>query len=1001
MRHPIPKPLPKAIVLLMVFLMLPLVSCAKAPEKEYTPEEIVESVDEALHSIKTDIEEIPAEEVDWEEAEGLTAIDNPDETASIVYLDDIKLDRAENAFAIADSRYLNLTLPNANPSEYLPGVEHLRLYDENGTDYELSPVLSVSGFGKVAVPIKDMWRGHLYHLDLLDENLCFYGKSPNVRSLSLVFEEYAPQDASTDEEGETPDEWPAGGLQRKNIVIRNFHPEDIYYYDKDGISLYLISALEFTGLAKDELFRIGEENKDEQNQWIDDEETFYGHFTSCQRNPNGAGYLIRYSKADSSDIYEEVYAAGSEEVDMSKGDVVADHEELEEFVLTSESLRQATYGIFKYYRLAPNEYRVNALDWFSHLKITFSTKYDGKSFVFKVGFKLTINPEKRLNIVLQGDFTSKTTYNISAAAKIQKKWGFLPVGASFNIKVEEDNVKTWTCGVTFDVVANPFDKKEATDKITKAIDEANDETLPWKSIFANDGKGSKTTNKHGAKWALFKLDINYFVPITIRLQLSFYFEANLSFQAVLSYSSHTQRVDMSYSTSDPDGKAVDAANESKEVETGSLSLIFIGKMSLEGGISVTFGFGFFGLYKYLHAEVEIKAGGLLEIVGYLSFTWVWGEHDDGDFSVIVGGKIELSIVLNVKIDVFLISIGYDHTWPLGKWPLLGLANMDSILDWANDYEPYVDAEHPGDDVNIREGSNINDLGLLIFTVFNGSDFAVKTVGHKWNYGVKVFYGALIPDSWEVTVNAFEITLDGDYLSLEEGVFSPTAQAPTTSTFDTIMTIKVADSLGKAKDRKFRLRYHYSVGELVHVTYSFLDGYRGEDSHRLNAEYYFHPGADFTFTLPSYSPLGYLLYSYSVTIKDKDDNTLSSYDVAIGYQTNLKQTINLSNSGGKVHYDIFCNYRPTRIYPVYFLGFMGRTIGCVEANGGASLYVPADTLAEIVAEARITTTDLNYDEFASSEASSSVASGYEFAGWENWPDTTISGPYVVRAYYNKV
>ena len=998
-----PKFLTKAALLLAMFATLPLSSCGKIPEKEYSPEEIVESIDEALHAIDTEVEEIPADQVDWDEAEGLVAVDNPDETASIVYIDDIKLNEAENAFAIADSRYLNLAAPNANPSDYLPGVEHLRLYDENKNEYELSPILSVAGYGRVALPIEDMWRGHLYHLDLLDENLCFVGKNPSVRSLSLVFEEYAPKSLATDEYGETPTEWPEDGLEKKNIAIKNFDPDDIYYYDKDGISLYFISAIEFSGLAVDELFRIGENEKDGEGDWIDDEETFYGRFSSCHRNPNGGGYLVRYTKADTYDLYEETYAAGSKEVDMSQGEIVADHDELEEFILTSESLRQATYGIFQYYGVSPTQYKANALDWFSHLKVSFSTKYDGNSFTFKITAKLTINPEKRVNIVLEAEFTSKTTYNISAAAKIQKKWGFLPVGAQFNIRIAEDNLKSFSFGVIIDVVANPFDKKKATDDITKAIDEANNETLPWKSLFTNDGKGSKTTNRHGAKWALFKLDINYFIPITIRLQLAFYFEANLSFKAMLSYSSHTQRVDMSYSTQEENGRAVDAANDSKEVETGSLSIAFIGKMSLEGGISVSFGFGFFGLYKYLHAEVEIKAGGLIEIVGYLSLTWTWGEHNDGDFSVIVGGKIEISIVLKVKIDVFLIAVGYDHTWPLGKWTLIGLANMDSILDWANDYEPYVSPGNPGDDVNIRNGSKLNDLGLLIFTVFNGSDFAVRTVGHNANYAVKVFYGALVPDSWEVSVSAFTITLEGDYLNLEDGEFSATSSAPTeVDAFDTIMTIKVDDSLGKAEDRKFRLRYHYSANELVKVSYSRLESTREklQTPKTISSEANCHPNTEYSFTLPQNSPLGWAMYSYTILTYDQNGTLIGSRDVSTTGIAGTTQTLLVSTDNGVASYSINVNYRPAKIFPVYFLGFMGRVIYYVEVNDTENLVLSAEELAELYEEAGNTRTEMDHDASPSSSSQPSD-SHYVFSGWANWPDQPVRGPLVIRALYSRV
>ena len=83
MRSPTSKIVSKATLLLAIFALLPLSSCGKLPEKEYTPEEIVESVDDALHSVETEIEEIPSDEVNWEEAE-LVEVENADETASIV-----------------------------------------------------------------------------------------------------------------------------------------------------------------------------------------------------------------------------------------------------------------------------------------------------------------------------------------------------------------------------------------------------------------------------------------------------------------------------------------------------------------------------------------------------------------------------------------------------------------------------------------------------------------------------------------------------------------------------------------------------------------------------------------------------------------------------------------------------------------------------------------------------------------------------------------------------
>ncbi len=93
-----------------------------------------------------------------------------------------------------------------------------------------------------------------------------------------------------------------------------------------------------------------------------------------------------------------------------------------------------------------------------------------------------------------------------------------------------------------------------------------------------------------------------------------------------------------------------------------------------------------------------------------------------------------------------------------------------------------------------------------------------------------------------------------------------------------------------------------------------------------------------------------------------------------------------------------------IYPVYFLGFMGKVIYYVETNGGEKLVLSAEEMAELEAYARDTSTDIEREATESSSSgssSSSSSSNYTFAGWEDWPDQAITGPCVVRAKYNRV
>ena len=179
--------------------------------------------------------------------------------------------------------------------------------------------------------------------------------------------------------------------------------------------------------------------------------------------------------------------------------------------------------------------------------------------------------------------------------------------------------------------------------------------------------------------------------------------------------------------------------------------------------------------------------------------------------------------------------------------------------------------------------------------------------------------------------AFTINLEGDYLNLDNGVFSATDNAPTDVTsFHTLMSVSVADSLGKAKDRTFRLNYHYSAGELVSVTYTRMEGVRKADAAPVSMETNCHPNATYSFSLQANAPLGMRLVSYRVNAYNGDTLVRTS-TVSVTSSTPRNQTLTASTTGNVTRYTIECIYEDAVIYPVYFLGFMGRLIYYKEVN----------------------------------------------------------------------
>lgn len=727
----------KNIFLLLILSVVSLSSCSNQ-KPHSNPKSDLDMLDEALDATQVNIETgnnvtplaIPDDDPTTELTRSIYDFSTFNETVNFSLVD--KDDKVES--------------PHASQSNIYVSQSDVDFYDNHGEHYSLNNFTEGFGRGELEIDSDMFEEGRVYYLELKNDKLSFKGKDADIRTLTFYTLNVT-------------DETKVRNVEYKdNITSLNI--SKVYYFDEDGYSPFFIYSdeRELEDLQENDIFRITYLNPNKENGIEDDSrDTTYGVFLSSNKNPNGAGTLVRYKPAKASDIFNAFTIKDFKRLDDSDiFDIFVEDEDLTNQIahdmIHNQNMVTTMYGFMNYFGVKPNHYAKSAYDWGSRIDIRFDLGYDPATATFSISIsgQYTFYPDNNLTIAIKLGYTQSWSFDVTADVSIETDFLF-PVGIDYTLQVAEDTVKQVSFGIYIAWDHKGEYDEEATKKeVQDAIEEARNSASNWQKSSVFKGAEPYQT-KNGTAYPLFKISCTYFLPIEIYFEVDFYWELSPSAEFVVSYTSHTQRVDLCVSNEGgafPSSQSATSTNE-------SLSFHLMGTIHAEIGFRLSIGIDVMGLYKFFHLEVYLTIYGAIDIKGFIAGDIVWSESAPATAGMSLGCKFEVSVGLKVGADLYLLFGGINFELPVVAVVLFGVGIDFPLQNFVNDEED-VYVNNTDYDANKKQFNNtLGERHLLTCSYLNTDGFYADIKDMEYTDKYKAVYGAFVPEDVDLTM--FEVT----------------------------------------------------------------------------------------------------------------------------------------------------------------------------------------------------------------------------------------------------
>ena len=882
-------------------------------------------------------------------------------TQSVYDFAPIKQANAVLSFTIVDKN-ADYNPPATPVSSINITQEDVAFYDNYNETY---PFTSFNGgYGIATLTISPTVFSNVrrvYYLELKNDNLIFRGKDDGIRRLTFY----------------TMNRGATGSEVEYNEDISYLEPAKVYYYDEDGYSPYFVYS-EDPGLANGVTFRIRDPEIDKDNK-----DTLYGKIKSIQKNPNGAGYMVRYIPAKGDDVFKKLNVNESFRLDdtgFKPFDIGEMQQNVANGILHNPNMVTTMYGLLNAFHKDVRALGKGVIDWGTHIDIKINTNYDfnTEAFTLAITAAYTFYPEDHLTVTLQFGYKQTWTYDVSASVAIETAF-IVPVGIDYTLKVVEDTQKEISFGilVSYDW-AGEYDENRVKEECEAAIMNAYNSRSDWQKRSVFNGSGS-TNTPGGTSYPIFEIACTALLPFEIYFAVNFYWEIIPTVEAVVKYASHTQRVDLCVSN---EGGA-DPSSDSATKTTSSLSFTFMGKVHLEVGIRLALGIDVVGLYRFFHAEVFIDAYGAVDIQGYLYVDISWDEDQPVTPNLSMACKFEISVGLKVGVDIYLLFGGYTHEWPIVAVPLFGMQVSSPFQEFVEDASEMYVNEHDYDASKKQFNLSIGDRHLLAARTFNSESLLVEIKDIQYNDKEKAIYGAFVPE--DVMFDyfyAFDPSKDVEVLSgelksqltLSEDGHVMLETLDNQDNFTAVLTVRVAKQVSLGSEPTKTITVHFTNNNRQEVTVD------GKDFGS------FVQGA--VIQLPVPDPIKYKKFT-GYSYKDKDGNTQyivydeDPSDPSVDPMDSLKYAV-------ETYEETFMSIEFTSTWidyyhwEVIFLDGFNNLIKKEMVLNGEDATAPGDAKRDFYMNNN--PPDANHH--------------YEFVGYDR-EFTNITGPTVVRALYKIV
>ena len=650
-------------------------------------------------------------------------------------------------------------------------------------------LLSAVGDKMVVSKLGGFSYGEVYQIELHDSPfLCFEGKDPSIRVLTIEIEDDPAEPAEYDirelRDGIVP-------VDRKKISDKTLR-------DDGNLSFNYTGEIPFLGVGG--VFFATKEGSP------DDQLDFYGVVVSCERldegdKPEGIEedvWHVVYKAPSITDIYRNFRMKGVKPFEIDDATVLLNEQlVLEQFRNSSLALAIGRTLVDEF-ELTPTE----IMNFMKEVNLSVNMDFVGNRLHFRVGLKLG-NFKIDDGVYFSFDFGLEriTEYDVDFDIGIRTEW-IIPVGVDYKVKMIEDTESAFYFKVVFDsrILDEIPDDADYTAQLQEEM--AKCRAGETNGFNALDGdKVTPSTSGTRTTFPLFEINSYYFAPLQIKFKASLYLDLGLQVMGLFRCETHSRKVDFNFTNMGGAGQA-----DSEEIKgTTDWVVLFGGGAHAEAGFRISLGISILGLYDYLHAEAYAEAYVNASFNGLLGLDWnVTDNEISGYFCADLNITVGLRAGLNFKVLFF--DYNLSKTWAT---PLFRLKLDNAIEHWCQDAETTVELDG-------KQTVKIDDTDCLRLEYFDGMTFSMKNKQYKAEDTYSALSGLLVPQAAIDALSGRIFTLTPNDPTLieinEKGTIHVKDGTP--NEFTASITIGVADAAGKVGDRVVSV--HFVAGDTKEV-----------------------------------------------------------------------------------------------------------------------------------------------------------------------------------------
>ena len=766
--------------------------------------------------------------------------------------------------------------------------------------------------------------GMIYFVYLNDDTLMFENKDPSIRRLTIEIED-DPSEPEEIDEYELQDNIPV--LSLAHVSNEDVDDNAIFSFDYDAT---------LPDLNVDDVFLVKQDESNDGITLID----FYGQYIRKELNPDGS-YKVFYKEPESERVYKKLRRKSVKLIDFTNVHILVNEDTLRNQLRYSNTSRALLSFFAKESHSKDPEYLRSILD-----NIGFDFKfnyYDGKfTFSFAIyasNIKICQDKEGKsgLFLTLKYQYTRISEYHIDFDVGVKTKWGVIPVGVAYKIKMVEDIEESHSFFVIID--SKSIDD-ESEDKIKSDLIEEVGKAKEGEDNFykqlSEDDEAKEQTEGNKTTIPLFEIEVPVYEPLMFKFEMDLIIDLTVEAMFLVKKQWKSNRVVLNFSNED--GGDSDTHQDVKE--SSAWDFYFMGLAELRIAFRLSGALYIAGTYKYLHVELYAEFYVKIGIQGNLSITIL---TDTSGEQVTGNASIDLYVLMGAKVGIDIVVAIFDLDFSVDLFKTYILR-----VHYSNDLQRYSDSAVT--EITLEKTiANINDYDILKFVTWDGVKMSVST--QKFDADSEV---SLI-ESWlgDLSFRMFSFESNDERISIADNGEISVADK-TAAVFDATFTVKVSPLAGFIEDREITI--HFIAPDAHHI-YLHVDQDTTIDLCLIR------PEVEYTLELPPERP-GYRFVSYIVHYPDGDQEMHPTQQVAIP-----------ESLDDDLHIDI--NWYKIKYYTVYFF------------DGHNNLIYVDSHVEEHTASSE-----------PDPEIRDQYMDGYFFIGWDKSFDH-VDSDLIVRGIYLKV